>query len=203
MNHVTLRQLHQLIFEIRKHPFLYDETHPDHKNKERHSITWDLLAAIVYKDIWDSLSNAVKGKKAKQLQSCVTPKDYEFLVEMDRCAKTLAQGTEMTTNAACSSQNNSIAGYMEPPSKNVEEKKTILVDREEALFLEYLLPEYNTLSSSNKREALYQCHCAIKKLREESVKVESEFPVNIKLELPTLKLKDEKCITVLDSDDEK
>ncbi|KAK9738829.1 hypothetical protein QE152_g9561 [Popillia japonica] len=115
-------------------------------------MTWDAIAATVYRDTWHTLTCAEKGKRAKQLQNCVRPEDYEFLLEMDRCATTVQQGIHMLTTAAYKNQNSFIVKDMQAASKDLERNNQILVDREEELFLEYLLPEYNKLNSNHKRE---------------------------------------------------
>ncbi|KAK9695795.1 Alcohol dehydrogenase transcription factor Myb/SANT-like [Popillia japonica] len=78
---LTLRQTCQLDSEVRKRRYLYDGTHSEFYNRDLRAKAWDDIAAIIFQNQWNTLSNADKAKRAKYLQNKVTVED---LAEMNR-----------------------------------------------------------------------------------------------------------------------
>lgn len=64
---LTLRQTCQLDSEVRKRRYLYDGTHSEFYNRDLRAKAWDDIAAIIFQNQWNTLSNADKAKRGEYI----------------------------------------------------------------------------------------------------------------------------------------
>ncbi|KAK9695793.1 Alcohol dehydrogenase transcription factor Myb/SANT-like [Popillia japonica] len=173
------RRTHKLLFELRKHPYLYDKTHPKFNQKEDRDKVWDTIAANIFQDQWDSLTYAEKAKRAKCLQTKITPEEYEYLVKHRIPVDLPGSDTQSSEHILGNRRNNLTAedvqqqGAKSPVNPSTA-KNEVRVDADQELLLLYLLPTYKLLTPSDKRDVLHECYNIMKSGQKDTEKVPSE-----------------------------
>lgn len=62
-----MSRISQKIFvQMRKYPFLWDNSHPDHRNFRKREVTWEQIAKYVCGEQWDDLTLQEKSKKGNK-----------------------------------------------------------------------------------------------------------------------------------------
>ncbi|KAK9695797.1 hypothetical protein QE152_g32349 [Popillia japonica] len=161
------------------HPYRCDARHPNFNQNEDHGMMWDTIAADIYQDEWDNLTYAEKAKRAKFLQSKVTPDKCRFRAKRRTPSDASGSDAQSSEPTPGNSRNNLTAeDVQEQEAKSTANPSTanneVVADEDQKVLLWYLLPTYKLLNSTDKPDVLHECYNLMKTGQKDTTNVRPE-----------------------------